>query len=236
VVDLRGVKWWIPALGLLLCATVVTAGFGETVESAAERHAETALKDADMADVSVDVDYRWVTLSGPDAYTEEAMTLVWKDVLVTSVVYLPSIEAPPPSPAVSPSMTPEPSVSSPTDAVEAVIPEAQTLTFVVGSAELTAESVVALDVLAVAFLDALAVEPSLRLAIAAHTDSEGADAYNQSLSEARAAAVADYLVGIGVPSGSLVSSGYGESRPVAPNDTEAGRAANRRVEITILED
>lgn len=67
-----------------------------------------------------------------------------------------------------------------------------------------------------------------------HTDSTGSDAYNQALSERRAASVADYLAGRGVQQARIGTRGYGETQPIASNDTEEGRAANRRVEIKIV--
>jgi len=70
--------------------------------------------------------------------------------------------------------------------------------------------------------------------VAGHTDSVGSDAYNQQLSERRAGSVAAYLSGHGVPSSRMVTIGAGEAHPVASNDTEEGRAQNRRVEITIV--
>jgi len=69
--------------------------------------------------------------------------------------------------------------------------------------------------------------------VAGYTDSTGPDAVNQSLSLGRARAAVDYLVGKGVPAARLRAVGYGAGRPVADNATAAGRAANRRVEITI---
>ena len=76
--------------------------------------------------------------------------------------------------------------------------------------------------------------PDAKLTITGHTDSVGADAYNQKLSERRAQAVADYLVSNGIPASSIVSvGGAGESQPVADNSTKDGRAMNRRVEIQI---
>lgn len=70
--------------------------------------------------------------------------------------------------------------------------------------------------------------------VAGHTDSVGADSYNQTLSVERANSVAAYLSGRGVMQQRMIITGAGESRPIASNDTEAGRAQNRRVEITIV--
>ena len=67
-----------------------------------------------------------------------------------------------------------------------------------------------------------------------HTDATGSDAYNQALSERRAVAVADYLSGRGVQAARIATRGYGKTQPIASNDTDAGRAANRRVEIKIV--
>jgi OOP family OmpA-OmpF porin len=70
-----------------------------------------------------------------------------------------------------------------------------------------------------------------KIEIAGHTDSQGAADYNQGLSERRAQAVADYLIANGANGNNISVKGYGESQPVADNATEAGRAANRRVEL-----
>jgi outer membrane protein OmpA-like peptidoglycan-associated protein len=70
--------------------------------------------------------------------------------------------------------------------------------------------------------------------IAGHTDSTGSHAYNMKLSEQRANSVKTYLVGRGVPANRLVTIGAGPDYPIASNDTEEGRAQNRRVEITIV--
>ena len=67
-----------------------------------------------------------------------------------------------------------------------------------------------------------------------HTDSTGSDTYNQTLSERRASAVADYLSIRGVQSARLATRGYGESQPKASNLDAAGRSANRRVEIRLV--
>lgn len=70
--------------------------------------------------------------------------------------------------------------------------------------------------------------------VAGHTDSKGTDAYNQGLSERRANAVGNYLMSRGLNRDRFITVGAGESRPVASNETEAGRAQNRRVEITLV--
>ncbi|MEM1175251.1 MAG: OmpA family protein [Pseudomonadota bacterium] len=70
--------------------------------------------------------------------------------------------------------------------------------------------------------------------VAGHTDSTGSDAYNQQLSQRRAQSVATYLSSQGVNSQRLITVGMGESRPMADNSTASGRAANRRVEITMV--
>jgi OOP family OmpA-OmpF porin len=72
----------------------------------------------------------------------------------------------------------------------------------------------------------------LELVIATgHTDSRGTDAYNQALSERRAATVKDYLVSKGIPASKITTIGKGESQPVATNKTDEGRQKNRRVDI-----
>lgn len=75
--------------------------------------------------------------------------------------------------------------------------------------------------------------PNTTVQVIGHTDNTGSAAYNQGLSERRAAAVADVLIGAGTPAWRIVTRGVGFSQPIATNDTEAGRAANRRVEIVI---
>lgn len=70
--------------------------------------------------------------------------------------------------------------------------------------------------------------------VAGHTDSVGSDSANQALSVRRATSVAQYLQSRGISNQRLQTTGYGESRPVDSNDTEAGRANNRRVEITLV--
>ncbi|MEW6445817.1 MAG: OmpA family protein [Pseudomonadota bacterium] len=77
------------------------------------------------------------------------------------------------------------------------------------------------------------IEQVDEIRVVGHTDSIGTDAYNQKLSERRAKTVSDYLVSKGVPAAKIKASGMGETKPVADNKTKAGRAKNRRVEVTV---
>ncbi len=75
--------------------------------------------------------------------------------------------------------------------------------------------------------------PQTTITIAGHTDSTGSQEYNQKLSERRAEAVKNALVGMGVSPSRMTAVGYGKTRPIADNSTESGRQMNRRVEILI---
>ena len=72
-----------------------------------------------------------------------------------------------------------------------------------------------------------------KLLLVGHTDDKGTNEYNLDLSRRRAAAVASYLISRGVPSARIATSGRGESEPIAPNDSDADRQKNRRVEVAI---
>jgi outer membrane protein OmpA-like peptidoglycan-associated protein len=76
--------------------------------------------------------------------------------------------------------------------------------------------------------------PSSKFSIEGHTDNAGKKATNQKLSENRAKAVVDFLVGKGIAADRLTSSGFGDSQPIASNKTKAGKAQNRRVEVKVV--
>lgn len=79
----------------------------------------------------------------------------------------------------------------------------------------------------------LAENPAIEIEMSAHTDSKGADDYNFRLSDNRAKSVREYIVSKGINAARIVSQGYGETKPVATNDTDDGRQLNRRVEFKI---
>jgi OOP family OmpA-OmpF porin len=101
--------------------------------------------------------------------------------------------------------------------------------FEVNSADIRSESSVVLDKL----VETAQLCPDARIQIAGHTDSDGSDEYNQRLSQARAESVRGYLVDRGVSGQRLVARGFGESNPIATNETDAGKARNRRIEFNI---
>ncbi|MBW1641215.1 MAG: OmpA family protein [Deltaproteobacteria bacterium] len=76
-------------------------------------------------------------------------------------------------------------------------------------------------------------KPSLKLTIEGHTDAQGSDQHNQTLSQERAQSVLDWLIKNGIDPARLSAKGYGESRPVADNSRPDGRALNRRVEVSV---
>jgi len=100
------------------------------------------------------------------------------------------------------------------------------------SADIDPESAGTLNLLA----DAARSCGNVRITIAGHTDATGSEERNMTLSEARARSVASYLARKGVDQAQLVSIGFGETKPIAPNDTPAGRAKNRRIDFTVVTD
>ena len=103
--------------------------------------------------------------------------------------------------------------------------------FAFNSAEIEPTSFRVLDQVA----RVLADNPDVRIEISGHTDNVGGRAYNERLSHARAESVLNYMVSKGIPRARLQARGMGMSRPVASNDTEEGRAQNRRIEFNRLD-
>jgi outer membrane protein OmpA-like peptidoglycan-associated protein len=127
---------------------------------------------------------------------------------------------------------PTTTVAPPAEAVETEIAELVALDgigFASGGSNITAESQLVLDEVAAVLI----ANPDVVVQVEGHTDDQGSDSGNQALSEARATAVVDYLVGAGVESERLTPVGFGESQPIADNTTQEGRAANRRIEFIV---
>jgi outer membrane protein OmpA-like peptidoglycan-associated protein len=84
-------------------------------------------------------------------------------------------------------------------------------------------------------INLLKANPKMRILISGHTDNTGSEVHNKTLSENRANAVKNYLVNAGIDAGRLQSKGFGSSQPMESNDTDAGKARNRRIEMKILQ-
>jgi outer membrane protein OmpA-like peptidoglycan-associated protein len=106
----------------------------------------------------------------------------------------------------------------------------QGVTFEFDKSRLTSNAKTILDTVT----DELISHSNILFEIGGHTDSKGSDEYNQRLSEQRAETVMRYFVGKGVAAQRMTSVGYGESQPVADNETDEGRELNRRIEIKII--
>ncbi|PZX12238.1 WD40 repeat protein [Breznakibacter xylanolyticus] len=102
--------------------------------------------------------------------------------------------------------------------------------FATDSYQLTDESRVELDKVVALMTD----NPSMTIEVQGHTDNQGSAAYNLQLSQQRAQSVVTYLTGKSIAPARLTSKGYGMTQPVAPNETEAGRAQNRRTQMKVL--
>lgn len=135
------------------------------------------------------------------------------------------VVAPPPPPPPPP--TPSPEALPPPWATRLVL---RGVNFDFNKSDIRPDSRPILDEAA----EILRANPNVRISIEGHTDAIGSDAYNEGLSVRRAEAVFRYLVNRGVAPERMEVVGYGEGRPVADNETEEGRAQNRRVELHII--
>ena len=115
------------------------------------------------------------------------------------------------------------------EVIEKINVAAKNIFFATGSYKLLPKSFKSLDEVA----NIMKSDDLLQIQIDGHTDAQGDDARNMTLSENRAKAVKDYLVSKGVADNRTNSTGYGETKPIADNKTAAGRAKNRRVEMTV---
>jgi OmpA-OmpF porin, OOP family len=112
-----------------------------------------------------------------------------------------------------------------------ILSSANAIYFASGSARLTPESGPLLN----SVIDIIQRCPDLNIVVEGHTDSVGSDQLNQQLSEARAASVASYLEQAGIPAARIASIGFGETHPVAPNDSDRNRARNRRIQFAVAQ-
>jgi OOP family OmpA-OmpF porin len=153
----------------------------------------------------------------------------WTPQMATAECDPDLVPKPPPPPAVKPAPAVKPPPPPPKPVVEKVTLKGDTL-FDFDKSVVKPEGKKVLDDL-VAQANALNLEVIIAVG---HADAIGTDAYNQKLSERRAAAVKAYLVSKGIPANRVYTEGKGEKSPVADNKTKEGRAKNRRVEVEVV--
>lgn len=166
----------------------------------------------------------------PEAYVAGAALGAGLGYLFCHEKKVPPPPAPTPAPAPAPAPPPPPPPPAPAEPeVGSKIISLEGANFDFNKATLKPEGMAKLDQAAAV----MAEHADLTVGVEGHTDSVGSDAYNQKLSERRAQAAVDYLVSKGVDASRLQPTGYGESKPVASNDTAEGRAQNRRVDLVV---
>lgn len=209
-------------------AAKVGAGLQTTFDKRVAVRAEIAYR-ADFNDNSVAANGSrdWA------GYPHNSEESYFGDVMASVGVVIPL--GPPPAPPAPPAPPPPPPAPAPAPAPPAPITiDLNGVNFDFDRATLRPDAVAILN----EAVEILKRYPELRVEVAGHTDSVGTDAYNQRLSERRAKAVYDHLASNGIMADRLVGpTGYGESRPIAPNtnadgsDNPEGRARNRRTEL-----
>ncbi len=227
-------KALVPTVGIIawaLLGGLAVSGTGPSrVEARVQEGVESALADAGMGAIETRVDGRTVTLVGTTPSEAERESLLG---LAASV---PGVRGPVIDRVVLVEPEPDPEPEPPAVLAGRACQErfdaaltASRIEFMSGSALVRQRSYPLLAELA----EIATSCPEAQLAIEGHTDWAGPDDVNQRMSEARAQAVADYLIGAGVSELRIVVIGHGESQPVQSNRTEAGRAANRRIEVNV---
>jgi outer membrane protein OmpA-like peptidoglycan-associated protein len=237
----------LPVLGLLLLLIYGASCFARgSVQGAVRQQVQTALEEQDLGWASVEVSGQNVVVGGtpPTAADGDRALLVaertrcptWLGARDCTIDVREAFTAPPapvpPAPASAPAATPTPVEESEIDACNedfAAILARSSLEFETGRAALRPSSGPLLAEIA-----AVADRCPGGLLVEGHTDDRGADELNLELSYARAEAVVEALAGAGVARSRMAAQGFGETRPVAANDTADGRARNRRIEIRVV--
>lgn len=238
----------LPLLGLVALAWYALVPFARnSIESVARQEIRSVLDGAGFQWVDVGISGQHVQLRGVEPAAglgDQALQLArnatcqtWWGRRHCAVQVIGSfggpVEAQPAAAAVDPSAepvaAPAPGAVARCESELAGLLAAAQVRFATSRAEIRADSTPLLDRLAEA-----ASRCEGRLQVEGHTDSVGDAAFNQDLSERRAAAVRDALVARGVPADRLVARGFGATRPIAENSQASGRALNRRIEFKLI--
>ena len=182
----------------------------------------------DRTEVPVTGVTKTVSPSSTTSYTAE-VTGVGGSTTCSVTVTVATPPPPPPTPPPTPPTPPTP--PPPTPAPKVIDKMTLKLNFDFDKADIKKDDEAKLE----RAIDFIKKYPEANVSLEGHTDSIGTDEYNQKLSERRAASVKNYLIKKGaIDKRKITSTSYGESKPVASNNTKEGRAENRRVEVLIL--
>ena len=178
---------------------------------------------------SVHLGYQWIpgAPSSAQQYTLGIRIALWPEFPVESTPKEESkvVQAPVATPVAE-------SIAVPTKkTIEQLTGKLENILFVKGKTKIDAVSFSTLDKV----VETLKAQPDLRIRVEGHTDNMGSKVSNQKLSEGRAKSVREYLANHGIDKGRLESAGFGSDQPIKDNNTDEGRAANRRVEFIIIE-
>ena len=226
----------LPLLGLAVIALFAFGTFARSwIEANVQRETREQLNAAGYTWVGLRVSGQNVTLSGVEptssageraiALAKAASCPTWLGRRTCAVSVAADFTSPPPSLAAAAPVVTAAAAQACERSLASLL-AAEEIEFGSASAAISARSAPLLDRLA---KQARACPGKIR--IEGHTDSVGRSAFNQSLSDARAAAVRAALIDRGIPAARLQSRGFGATRPVADNHTAAGRARNRRIEF-----
>ncbi len=212
---------WIIALFAIIGVLITTVQTSKAITADVAINARDAIVATKISGVLMDIDGRDVTLSGtidPDVDKRALIERISDATGVRRVVDQLTI------------FDPEVAAKQRSELFQQQLASLDfgALAFTQGSAVLTNESGPALDALTQLLLQF----PEQRIRVAGHTDNTGRPAVNLRISQERADTVGSYLISRGVATSQVVIRGFGASRPIADNSTEAGRARNRRIEIT----
>lgn len=224
-------------VGLFALALSYTTAYWkkESIELELTQKVRKALSDAGLPLVKVDFDGRAASLSG---LVNETAIQANIEATVNQVSGVRTLSSQIKTQPLSTALTPPPPATfkeglyiPPNDhPLEKY--NLSTVQFVHAKADLMPESLPALDRLAML----LKQNPQIQIELSVHTDNQGTVLGQMAVTQVRAQALRTYLLEQGVQDNQLSSVGYGATRPVAPNTGEAGRAQNRRVQLTVLKD
>ena len=228
----RQVKIWGGGVAALYCVMALALFVGPVSDIVGDKADDALLiEGAEWADI--DVNGRDITITGaaPSEAAGQAAVDAVEGRWGVRVVRAKFTVEPPATPnALAPSGPPIEDAGACQSLMDGLLSDGG-IQFDTGKASLAADGLPLLDQVGAALLRCA----DFKIAIVGHTDNTGDSAANVRLSQARASAVATYLEGKGVPVDQINASGVGDAEPVASNDAEAGRAANRRIEFRVSE-